>query len=274
MLALYEGHSGLPARISLGGEAAALMTLTDKATAGLEANWEDGIGPGTALFGIDQGSRGFVIADVSVTAFSGGAVRHISDPAGRVASMLRAPITKILGGLFIAGRAPGPIFSVLAAITIGGRPLLPAGLVYTDQPDATIGGGGPLPQEGCTWTLEIKVSTATIPDPNNANCLFHVYKIVTELKKICPGKVETFGETHITQTGPHCGDPNASPPVATPQPGTRSHLKSRKTKKDGAEEVVIELPDGTTVTITTPASGAPTVELDYPNGSSGSFTLP
>ncbi len=275
MLVIYEGQSGSTLSLTLGDETAVLHTLIDDAATLLDGDWQNGMGEGTVLFGLGLGNINYLVANLSVTALTGNRIRNIPDPTGRLAGLVRTVATKLVGGPLIAVTTPLPITTVLlAAIIIGGQPLLPSGLVYTEQVGAKVAGTGKLPAEGCSWDLQIKVSTATYPDPNNVNCIFHVYKVETELKKICSGVTTSVGETHTTQTGPHCGNPSAVPPKAAPQPGTRSTLKSTKTRPDDSEEVVIELPDGTTVTITTAPNGTPTVDLDYPSGASGSFIVP
>lgn len=251
--------------------------------------------------------RNILLTDTSITVWDEGP-RHLMDAEGSVATQfskwlaqpgqalgdrLQPKTVELADALSKFAAALGPVDAatvlptvrigdvsaltilshVFAAIKIGGTDAIPEGFTGPHR-HSEVTDRGNLPND-CHWDLKTGTSTATTQTATDANCIYHHYRTTVKLVKVCDDLQTTIGEcSRVTVTGPHCGDPNADPPVPIPQPKTEAKPISNGQIQDGRYKQVFEQPDGTRVTVISLDAMSVQVTVEYPDGTTFTFTEP
>lgn len=300
------GTLGSSSEFLLQVDGARIAELVTGLSRHLETPLEPGPIGGTLLYRLDTAGTSYFVTDIGVGMY-GTRVHHLRDASGLVV----AAFSELIGALpfdvgpasnrrlgrfrktvstqqvlseniaFSASRRPGFAIaavtlpaSLLAAIRIDSRDYPPSDGDFTAADERSkVTDSGNLP-DGCIWTLSTETRTAVTPSLDDPNCVDHHYKTIIKLVVTCAGSGEEKKAERTTTTGPHCGDPHATPPVV-PQPNQVSRPVSTGPSPDGkGNKTVFTQPDGTKVTIEEKPGESVKVTVEFPDGTTVEMSGP
>lgn len=154
---------------------------------------------------------------------------------------------------------------LVAQLRIGDTDFLPKNILFTVLDDASrVAGEGKIVGE-CSWTLSAETSVGQVPEKK---CAAFYYRTVVLLRKNCPDPVPpSIQRTERTVfAGTGCGEEPFTPK-------TEARVLSMGTNSDRKRYEVVEMPDGTRITILSGETGAQAT-VRFPDGSTDGFKTP
>lgn len=143
--------------------------------------------------------------------------------------------------------------SLLAQVKVGGREIVPKGLIFADpDPKSTVTAEGEL-EDGCGWTLEGETRFAE--ERAEEECVLDYRRTTVLLTRKCPAPAKPEPVVaERTTTAPKQRCPDEGGELAELEVETRAI--SSGTTPDGKRQAILTQPDGTRLTMSWDMSGA------------------